>query len=105
MIRIYIDDDRDPKGVFDAILRSSAEAISYMLSEGCPDYISFDHDLGGDDTAMIVVNWMIETDLEMGNFIPKCFSFGVHSANPVGALNIAKNLTVILTRGDYDPND
>ena len=64
-----------------------------MQHDGCPQLISFDHDLGGDDTAMRVVNWMIETDLDAAsNFIPADFAFKVHSANPVGAANIQSKL-------------
>lgn len=51
--------------------------------------ISFDHDLGGDDTAMVVVKRLIELDMDAdGGFIPRDFTFRVHSANPVGSENI-----------------
>ena len=87
-MRLYIDDIRNPKGEFHYIARTSAEAIK-MMECCCPTYISFDHDLGGDDTAMVVIKWMIEKDLdEGGTFIPDNFKFNVHSANPVGAANI-----------------
>ena len=85
---LYIDDIRDPKGEFDAIARSSVDAIVTMKELGCPRYISFDHDLGGPDTAMNIVKWMIEYDLDIPGFIPDDFEFNVHSANPVGAANI-----------------
>ena len=64
---MYLDDIRDPKGEFDIITRTSQEAIDWMYEFGCPDFISFDHDLGGDDTAMRVVKWMVERDLDNGN--------------------------------------
>jgi hypothetical protein len=49
---LYIDDIRNPN--YDAVVvRTSKEAISYVKENGCPNFISFDHDLGGDDTAMI----------------------------------------------------
>jgi hypothetical protein len=100
-MRLYIDDIRFPKTEFDFIARSSLSAIQYMDSEGCPDYISFDHDLGGDDTAMIVVKWMIKRDLDNnGGFIPDNFEFNVHTANPVGGANISGYLNSYLkTRG------
>ncbi len=88
---LYIDDIRNPEGIFD-IARTSNEAIEYMKTNGCPSYISWDHDLGGSDTSMVVVNWMIETDLDNNGFIPCDFSFFVHSANPVGAANIESKL-------------
>lgn len=51
--------------------------------------ISFDHDLGDDDTAMIFVKWLIDYDLDNnGKIIPENFSYNVHSANPVGKENI-----------------
>jgi len=88
-MRLYIDDIRDPKGDGFDVVRSSVEAIDYMSLAGCPEFISFDHDLGGDDTAMIIVKWMVDTDLDCdGEFIPKDFEFFVHSANPVGVANI-----------------
>jgi len=81
----YIDDLRIPKGNFDIILRSSEAAIKYMTHHGCPKYISFDFDLGGDDRAIDIVKWMIEQDLDAGDFIPDNFSYNIHSANPVGS--------------------
>ncbi len=96
-MRLYIDDIRNPKGEFDAVVRTSAIAIDWMTKNGCPDFISFDHDLGGDDTAMNVVKWMVEQDLDTnGNFIPKNFTFFVHSANPVGTSNLTGYLNAYL---------
>lgn len=86
---LYIDDLREPTGTYDFVARSSTDAINYMETTGCPTFISFDHDLGGDDTAMIVAKWMVEKDLDNdGQFIPPDFHFQVHSANPEGAKNI-----------------
>lgn len=62
-----------------------------MKQNGCPDYISFDHDLGdiGTKTGKDVANWIVERDQELeGKFIPENFEFNVHSANPVGTENI-----------------
>ncbi|PRZ56360.1 hypothetical protein BX589_10110 [Paraburkholderia fungorum] len=87
--RLFIDDLRDPVDPAWTIARSSAEAIALLLERGCPDAISFDHDLGGDDTAMAVVRRLIDLDLDAnGAFIPPTFRFEVHSANPVGAANL-----------------
>jgi len=87
-MRLYIDDIRNPKGDFELIARNSDTAINLMRQTGCPNFISFDHDLGGDDTAMRVVKWMVEMDLDHKGWIPDDFTFFVHSANPVGAANI-----------------
>jgi len=90
---LYIDDIREPKNTFDYIARSSEEAIELIDKNGCPNFISFDHDLGGEDTSMIIIKWLVNKDLDMYEknkelFIPIDFTFNVHSANPVGASNI-----------------
>jgi len=91
---LYIDDERIPTTKKNwNIVRSSEEAIKFISINGCPNYISFDHDLGGEDTAMIVVKWLVETDMDNnGTFIPKDFQYNVHSANPTGADNIESYL-------------
>jgi len=95
--RLFIDDLRDPVTSSWVKARTSAEAIALLETRGCPSEISFDHDLGGDDTAMIVVKRMIEMDLDdSGLFIPCDFTFSVHSANLVGAENIAALLHLYL---------
>lgn len=98
MERLYIDDERSPKTDHQwKVVRTSAEAIEYLIRNGCPMYISFDHDLGGDDTSMIIVNWLVNMDMDMSNeFIPENFEFNVHSANPVGAKNIEGHLNSYL---------
>ena len=88
---LYIDDERIPKSEGWDIVRSYDEAICYMRKNGCPTYISFDHDLGhAVPTGKDIAKWMVERDLnDKGKFIPPDFEFNVHSANPVGAANIA----------------
>ncbi|RFU44745.1 cyclic-phosphate processing receiver domain-containing protein [Paraburkholderia sp. DHOC27] len=87
--RLFIDDIRDPVSDDWQIARTSAEAIGLLEKLGCPREISFDHDLGGDDTAMVVVRWLIDRDLDSGGrFIPPNFIYSIHSANPVGRENI-----------------
>lgn len=101
MCNLYIDDIRNPKSEFDKITRSSDETIEYITRYGCPNFISFDHDLGGDDTSMVIVKWLIEMDLDMGGeFIPRNFSWNVHSANPVGAANIEGYLNSYINQKD-----
>ncbi|MBB5413952.1 hypothetical protein HDG34_007935 [Paraburkholderia sp. HC6.4b] len=87
--RMFIDDIRDPIDADWRIARTSAEAIAMLEDLGCPSEISFDHDLGGDDTAMFVVRRLIDRDLDAGGtFIPATFIYSIHSANPVGRENI-----------------
>lgn len=91
MRKLYLDDIRNPKGDGFDVVRSFDEAVTYCSINGCPSYISFDHDLGPDPlkTGFDFANWLVETDLDMeGNWIPEDFEFNVHSANPVGASNI-----------------
>ena len=100
---LFIDDERFPSfvrgfepSVFD-IVRTSKAAIDYVEINGCPSFISFDHDLGvvdGQlDTAMIFVDWLINYDLDQeGSVIPKDFMFNVHSMNPIGTKNIQTKL-------------
>jgi hypothetical protein len=80
------------------------EGIGWMNADKYPIVSIFDHveckamryqndNLGGSDTAMLVVNWIIEQDMDtLGGFIPTHFSFVVHSANSVGADNIQRKL-------------
>lgn len=64
------------------IARTSFEAIKIVSEIGIPDFIAFDHDLGGDDTSMVFVKWW-------SNNIEKQFPpFIIHSSNPVGKLNL-----------------
>jgi hypothetical protein len=89
MNKLFLDDERFPAGdEFWLIARSSMEAINTCKLLGCPSFISFDHDLGGDDTAMVFVHWLINYDLDHPGFIPDDFSFEVHSQNPIGKANI-----------------
>lgn len=65
-----------------ALARSSGEAKGHILQRGIPAFISFDHDLGGDDTSMKFLKWFSALNLD------KVPEYQVHSANPVGKENI-----------------
>jgi hypothetical protein len=67
------------------IARSSAEAKDLIILKGMPLLISFDHDLGGDDTAMRFLSWLTR---EYWDGVVSPPDFRIHSANPVGRLNI-----------------
>ncbi|WP_347880808.1 cyclic-phosphate processing receiver domain-containing protein [Paraburkholderia sp. BCC1876] len=95
---LFIDDLRDAPSEEWMVARSSSEAIALAKERRCPARVSFDHDLGGDDTAMVVARWLVDTDLDCsGRFIPDHFNFSVHSANPVGAANIQGLLAAYLS--------
>ncbi len=88
---LFIDDEREPANdsLGWVIVRSSQEAISWCESQNrVPSFISFDHDLGGKDTSMIFIHWMIEKDLDNPGFIPADFDYSIHSQNSVGQKNI-----------------
>ena len=89
-IKLYIDDIRNPKTDGNwIILRTSHDAIEYVKKYGLPDYMSLDHDLGGDDTVMIFLKWLIEYDLDNnGEIIKNNLEWNIHSANNVGVENI-----------------
>ena len=91
MSKLFIDDIRNPVEHDFFIVRTAADAYEFMEEFGCPNHISFDHDLGESNapTGFDIAKWMVEHDLDdNGDFIPRDFTFYVHSANPVGAANI-----------------
>ena len=96
--KMYIDDERFPKAEGFIIVRSVAEAQSIILTQGCPSFISFDHDLGDQvPTGHDLVKWLVDEDLKQeGKFLPDNFTFNVHSANPVGRDNIISLFTSYL---------
>jgi hypothetical protein len=86
---LFIDDVRSAPSSEWVVARSSSDAIAVIKQRGCPARISFDHDLGGSDTAVAVARWLVDADLDAsGAYIPDDFVFSIHSANPVGAANI-----------------
>jgi hypothetical protein len=88
--RLSVDDVREPTSPDCIVVRNSSDAVALLETCGCPYSISFDHDLGSNDTAMTVAKKLVEMDLDAeGGFIPDDFAFHVHSANPVGSKNIA----------------
>lgn len=95
-MNLFIDDIRNPVDSKNWIIaRNSKDAIK-IIKNDFPQKISFDHDLGGDDTAMNVVNFIIDATLDKKIAIPVNFEFFVHSANPVGAKNIKTKLNNFL---------
>lgn len=86
-MKMFLDDLREPPEGEWAVVRSTQEAKDFCR-DGIPSFISFDHDLGGNDRSVDFIKWMIERDLDNPGFIPNDFRYTVHSANPVGVLNI-----------------
>lgn len=90
---LFIDDERFPPndGREWVIVRSSQEAIYTVAERGAPSFISYDHDLGGNDTSMRFITWMIDAYLD-GELQSFPVNYTIHSQNPVGARNIAELL-------------
>jgi len=77
--------------------RTSQEAIDQLYNHGPWRYVFWDHDLGGDDTAVKILNWVnMESDAEalttwFGDQIQNAHHY-VHTSNPVGADRIVDEL-------------
>jgi hypothetical protein len=85
MYKMFIDDVRTPPQGDWVVVRSSEEALAYIVNNGMPSFISFDHDLGGDDTSIVFLSRLVGQVWD-GLAVPPAYE--VHSANPVGAANI-----------------
>jgi hypothetical protein len=94
MTHLYLDDLRTPIDEIFTVVRSCDEATKFVLENGVPEFISFDHDLGADKNGCLLpsgydfAKWLVNSDLDGTIQIPANFSFKVHSQNPVGAKNI-----------------
>lgn len=76
-MRLWIDDLRTPPEGWEWV-KTSQEAIDFLAGNTSRlEVVSFDHDLGGDDTSRRVVNWMIENEVWADTVI-------VHSSNQPG---------------------
>lgn len=98
------------------IVRNYSEFVNYILSNGLPSVISFDHDLADEhyvpceywdnyelskefqesqsyreETGNDCAKWLLQYCQVNNLELPKCL---VHSANPVGADNIRKTLNL-----------
>lgn len=93
---LFLDDLRDPVNNEFTVCRTSQEAIDLLYSMGVPQVISFDHDLGGDDTSMVYINHLINGVLDNRWTIPSGFIYYIHSANPVGSVNIESKMSSFL---------
>lgn len=96
MWKLFLDDVRYPQEVGWKIARSSGHAIRLCKLWGMPDRISFDHDLGGEDTSIKFILWLTEALIEGETQLPKGFSYTVHSMNPIGAENIRCHMENII---------
>lgn len=91
---MYLDDLRTPIEAFDIVVRSYQEATEYIIKNGVPKFISFDHDLGINEKEELLpsgydlAKWLVNADAECIITLPCNFTYKVHSQNPVGKKNI-----------------
>jgi hypothetical protein len=85
LIRLWIDDTRDPPDSGWTHVRTCDEAVR-AVDASQPERVSFDHDLGEGGTGYDVACFVerLAYDGKIGRF-----EWDVHSANPVGAERIA----------------
>lgn len=69
------------------IVRDYVQFVVWIIKNGLPELISFDHDLGEADerTGMDCAKWLVNYCLDNNLSLPK---WAVHSANPAGYDNI-----------------
>jgi hypothetical protein len=96
MIKLFIDDERFPVTDNWVIVRTSQEAIDAVTTHGFPSFISFDHDLGGEDTAIVFINWLTDQLIDGHLTIPVDFDYYVHSQNPIGVANIKSKMDQLI---------
>ena len=96
MYKMFIDDERHPVDSSWCICRNSLACCICVETYGIPSHISFDHDLGGDDTSILFINWLIDYLIDNNLVLPKDFSYYVHSQNPVGTENIRNKMNGII---------
>lgn len=97
MLYLFIDDERFPPDYVDGqhigegwnIARDMLRVQDFVLANGIPNYISFDHDLGEDRaTGYAIAKWLVNMHLDGVATFPADFKYYVHSQNPVGKANI-----------------
>jgi hypothetical protein len=110
---LFLDDERMPRDVTWIyiggvgagntdwqIVRNLQSAKDWVMKNGFPDVISFDHDLGEQhyygnyedgNTGYDFAKWLIEYDMDT-HTMPENFKFTVHSLNPIGGENIRQLL-------------
>lgn len=97
MKKLFLDDLRTVDMVYEKsminefdIVRTYDEFVRYIKTNGLPDFISFDNDLGLDENGQLApdgyaaVKWLVyESGLDLAQL-----QYKVHSANPVAAEQI-----------------
>lgn len=93
--KLFLDDLRDVNNYYPnedfVVCRTYQEAVDYVMQHGIPSFVSFDHDLGdteneNEETGYTFAKFLV--DYMIDNQIANPFGYHVHSANPVGTMNI-----------------
>lgn len=84
MTLLFLDDLRTVPSGFVGV-RSYKEFTDFIINNGLPDFISFDHDLGLEESGYDCAKWLVNYCLDNNIRLPQ---FDVHSQNPVGKENI-----------------
>ena len=95
---IWLDDVRNPANIINdnyppysinncnvVWVKSYKEFVEWIEVNGLPKIITFDHDLGTEETGYDAVKWLANYCIEHRKMIPECH---IHSSNPVGRANI-----------------
>jgi hypothetical protein len=102
MKKLFLDDLRTVDMIYDKsrvaefdIVRTYNEFVDYVVKNGLPEFISFDNDLGLNETGEVAedgyaaAKWLVyQSGLDL-----RSLKFKVHSANPVAAKQIEGLLT------------
>lgn len=97
MKKLFLDDVRTVEMIYDQatavnfdVVRSYKEFVEYIQTNGLPEYISFDNDLGLDKNGQLApdgyaaAKWLVyDSGLDLREL-----KFYVHSANPVASIQI-----------------
>lgn len=83
-VNLYLDDLRPTPEGFERVYNYE-EFIAFILQNGLPNFISFDHDLGEGKSGFDCAKWLVEFCMDNNYKLPK---YSIHSQNPVGKENI-----------------
>jgi hypothetical protein len=83
--KMYLDDVRPMPADFDVHCTDYKSAVQYIQQFGLPIFISYDHDLGTEESGFTLAKFIVNYCIDNNKKVPK---YTVHSANPVGAENI-----------------
>ena len=93
--KLYLDDERTPKTDGWDIVRNYEDFENWITTNGLPDEVSFDHDLGANEDGTLKKNgvnfarFLCNYCMENGLPLP---DWNIHSANGVGRDNITSVL-------------